>query len=67
MQLVINSENDAWAALQGLINDEIDLTSVDDLSFGDWVQTKVYIPEGRYDSALSAYMMQGWQDAQRAI
>ncbi|MCG7574428.1 hypothetical protein MHM39_12695 [Phaeobacter sp. CNT1-3] len=67
MLIEINSEQDAWATLHGLINGNLEIDSIDDLRFGDWVGTRVYIPEGKYDSALSAYMMQGWQDAQRAI
>ena len=50
-----------------LVNGELDTASVDELEFGDWVKSRVYIHGKRYDSALNTYMMQGWQDAQRAL
>lgn len=67
MSIEISSEAAAWELLEQLLSNEIEIESVDDLVFGDWVKAKVYIPEQRYDSALNAYMMQGWQEAQRAL
>ena len=34
---------------------------------GDWAKIDVYVPEDRYDSALTPYMMQGWVDLQRSV
>ena len=67
MSIAIDSEDDAWRTLSQLANGELDTASVDELEFGDWVKLRVYIHEKRYDSALNTYMMQGWQDAQRAL
>ena len=67
MSIAIDSEDDAWRILSQLVNGELDTASVDELEFGDWVKLRVYIHEKRYDSALNTYMMQGWQDAQRAL
>lgn len=67
MTLQINSEDEAWDVLKGLLDGTIEVEDSADLEFGDWVKTTVYIPDSRYNSALNAYMMQGWQDAQRAI
>jgi len=67
MRVEINSEEQAWEALAGLLAGEIEVDTLDDLVFGDWVKATVYIPDQRYDSALNTYMMQGWQDAQRAV
>ena len=67
MSIAIDSEDDAWRTLSQLVNGELDTASVDELEFGDWVKSRVYIHEKRYDSALNTYMMQGWQDAQRAL
>ena len=63
----VDSENDVWRILSQLVEGELDTASVDELEFGDWVKFRVYIHEKRYDSALNTYMMQGWQDAQRAL
>ncbi|MBT6524703.1 MAG: hypothetical protein HOL57_01825 [Marinovum sp.] len=67
MSIAIDSEDDAWRTLSQLVNGKLDIASVDELEFGDWVKLRVYIHEKRYDSALNTYMMQGWQDAQRAL
>lgn len=67
LRLEVNSEERAWEILAGLLDNEIEIESIDDLILGDWVKATVLIPEERYDSALNTYMMQGWQDAQRAI
>jgi hypothetical protein len=67
MSIAIDSEYDAWRFLSQLVEGELDTASVDELAFGDWVKLRVYIHEKRYDSALNTYMMQGWQDAQRAL
>ena len=67
MSIAIDSEDDAWRILSQLINGKLDIASVDELEFGDWVKSRVYIHEKRYDSTLNTYMMQGWQDAQRAL
>lgn len=67
MRIEIDSEERAWEVLAGLLDDQIAIESVDDIVLGDWVKTRVYIPAKRYDSALNTYMMQGWQDAQRAV
>ncbi len=67
MQIEINSEDDAWRVLEDLLSGAQTLDDVNDIIFGNWVRTTVYVPENRYDSALNTYMMQGWQDAQRAL
>ena len=67
MSIAIDSEDDAWRTLSQLVNGELDTASVDELEFGDWVKSRVYIQGKRYDSTLNTYMMQGWQDAQRAL
>ena len=67
MSIAFDSEDDAWRTLSQLVNGELDTASVDELEFGDWVKSRVYILEKRYDSTLNTYMMQGWQDAQRTL
>ena len=67
MSIAIDSEDDAWRTLSQLVNGKLDIASVDELEFGDWVKLRVYIHEKRYDSTLNTYMMQGWQDAQRTL
>lgn len=67
MTVTINSEEDAWQTLNDLLAGKLILDSEDKIIFGDWVKASVYIPEKRYDSALSAYMMQGWVETQRAL
>lgn len=67
MPIKIGSEDEAWDVLSQLIDGALDIQSIEELEFGDWVKSSVYIPEERYDSALNTYMMQGWQDAQRAL
>ena len=67
MRVEINSEEQAWEVLSDLLDDKIEIESLDDLVLGDWVKATVLIPGQRYDSALNTYMMQGWQDAQRAV
>ena len=63
MSIAIDSEDDAWRTLSQLVNGKLDIASVDELEFGDWVKSRVYIQGKRYDSTLNTYMMQGWQDA----
>ena len=53
MSIAIDSEDDAWRTLSQLGNGELDTASVDELEFGDWVKSRVYIHEKRYDSALN--------------
>lgn len=53
--------------MANLIDGKLEIESLDDLILGDWVKATVLIPGQRYDSALNTYMMQGWQDAQRAV
>ena len=67
MTIYIGSEEEAWAVLDSLLSGETTVESIDEIAFGDWLKTTVYIPEQRYDSALNAYMMQGWVETQRAI
>lgn len=67
MKIEIHSEEEAWQALEGLISGRILVDSVDDIVIGSWVKNTIYIPGERYDSALSAYMMQGWVEAQRSL
>jgi hypothetical protein len=67
MRISIKSENDAWETLEGILDGTIVIDELDDIAFGDWLKNTVYIPGKRYDSALSAYMMQGWVEAQRAL
>jgi hypothetical protein len=67
MKISIDSEEQAWEALRGLLDGKITVQSIDDIEFGDWVKATVYITENRYDSAISAYMMQGWVEAQRSL
>ena len=67
MSIAIDSEDDAWRILSQLVNGKLDIASVDELEFGDWVKSRVYIQGKRYGSTLNTYMMQGWQDAQRTL
>jgi hypothetical protein len=67
MRVEINSEEQAWLTLEGLLDGSILIDSLDELTLGDWAKATVLIPEKQYDSALNTYMMQGWQDAQRAV
>lgn len=67
MKVEINSEEQAWEVLSELLDGNLHIESLDDLVLGDWVKATVLIPGQRYDSALNTYMMQGWQDAQRAV
>lgn len=67
MQVEINSEEQAWEVLGGLLDGSIKIDTMEDLVLGDWVKATVLIPEQRYDSALNTYMMQGWQDAQKSV
>lgn len=67
MKIEIDSEERAWEVLADLLDGKIKIESLDDIEMGDWVKATVYIPAERYDSALNTYMMQGWQDAQRAV
>ena len=67
MSIAIDSEDDAWRTLSQLVNGKLDIASVDELEFGDWVKSRVYIQGKRYDSTLNTYIMQGWQDAQRTL
>ena len=43
MSISIESEDDAWRTLSQLVDGELDIESVDDLKFGDWVKSRVYI------------------------
>lgn len=67
MTVTINSEEDAWKTLRDLLEGRLKLDKNEKIVLGDWVKTSVYIPGKRYDSALSAYMMQGWVETQRAL
>jgi len=67
MTLKIRSEDEAWEALRGLLQGDITIDSIEEIELGDWVKSTLYIPDQRYDSALNAYMMKGWIDAQAAI
>ncbi len=67
MTITIETEEEAWTTLKGLMDGSIVVDDGNKIEFGDWVKATVYIPGKRYDSALSAYMMQGWVDTQRAI
>ncbi|WP_146161934.1 hypothetical protein [Pseudogemmobacter blasticus] len=67
MTIQIRSEDDAWEVLNGLVEGQIKIDSIDEIELGDWIKSTLYIPEQRYDSALNAYMMRGWIDAQAAI
>ncbi|MBL3562591.1 hypothetical protein [Rhodovulum sulfidophilum] len=67
MAIQIRSEDDAWEVLKGLTQGQIKIDNIDEIELGDWVKSTLYIPEQRYDSALNAYMMRGWIDAQAAI
>lgn len=67
MSIRIRSEDEAWEVLNGLVQGQIKIDSIDEIELGDWVKSTLYIPEQRYDSALNAYMMRGWIDAQAAI
>lgn len=67
MTLHIRSEDEAWEVLEGLLQGKIKIDNIEDIQLGDWVKSTLYIPDQRYDSAMSAYMMKGWIDAQAAI
>lgn len=67
MTVTINSEDEAWQTLRDLLEGRLKIDSKEKIVFGDWVKASVYIPGKRYDSALSAYMMQGWVETQRAL
>ncbi|NDR55698.1 hypothetical protein [Aliiruegeria sabulilitoris] len=67
MAFEIRSEEEAWEVLDGLVHGRIKIDSIEDIELGDWVKSTLYIPNQRYDSALNAYMMRGWIDAQAAI
>lgn len=67
MAVQIRSEDEAWEVLEGLVQGRIKVDSIDEIELGDWVKSTLYIPDQRYDSALNAYMMRGWIDAQAAI
>lgn len=67
MAIEIHSEEDAWRVLDGLVHGRIKIESIDEIELGGWVKSTLYIPDRRYDSALNAYMMRGWIDAQAAI
>lgn len=67
MKIKIDSEEEAWSILQQLLNGSLKVENVDDIVFNDWLKNTVYIPNDRYESALSAYMMQGWVETQRAL
>lgn len=67
MSISIQSEEEAWDVLKQLIDGQIRVRSIDEIQLGGWVKSTIYIPENRYDSAMSPYMMKGWIDAQKAL
>lgn len=67
MVTIIETEDQAWNVLDGILSGEIQIESVKDYRLGDWASVSLYIPGKQYDSALTTYMMTGWIDAQRSI
>lgn len=63
----LETEQDAWDLLKRLLDNETRFSDVPDLQLGDWAKIDVYIPESKYDSAITPYMMKGWVELQRSI
>lgn len=65
--LLIRSEDEAWEAIQELIDKRSTIQSVNALRFEGWPEITAYIPGARLNGALTPYMMEGFVDLQRAI
>lgn len=66
MELIINNENDAWVFLEKALKGELPEGSFE-LVFKDWPVVEFRIKGERFDSSLTAKVMEGFVELQKAV
>lgn len=63
--LVVGSAEKAFELFQAVMNDELDVSSIDGIEFGDWVNPKIRLPQGHSD--ITPPFMEAFIASQAAI